>query len=102
MEDYAETITAERVKRVINGYGDVEGLGGGFDYYELGMPLFDEDGDLNESVGIEKIRNYIFYTETKSITNYELSITNYQLRITNYQLRITCYNLVIENSSFYF
>jgi adenine-specific DNA-methyltransferase len=30
MEDYAETITAERVKRVINGYGDVEGTGGSF------------------------------------------------------------------------
>lgn len=65
MEDYAESITAERVKRVINGYGDKEGTGGSFDYYELGEPLFLEDGNLNETVGVEKIRSYIWYTETQ-------------------------------------
>ena len=70
MEDYAETITAERVKRVIKGYGSAgsssaEGTGGSFDYYELGQPLFQEDGNLNESVGVEKIRQYIYYSETR-------------------------------------
>lgn len=66
--DYAEDITAERVRKVIKGYGEekkaVEGLGGSFDYYELGEPLFKEDGNLNETVGMDKIRSYIFYTET--------------------------------------
>lgn len=66
MEDYAETITAERVKRVITGYADKEGTGGSFDYFELGQPLFTENGDLNEEVGCEKIRNYVYYTETKT------------------------------------
>ena len=70
MEDYAETITAERVKHVIKGYGKdkkaVEGTGGSFDFYELGEPFFDEEGNLNESVGLAKIRNYVWYTETKS------------------------------------
>ena len=66
MEDYAETITAERVKRVMNGYADKEGTGGSFDYYTLGEALFNEDGTLNESIGVEKIRQYIFYTETQS------------------------------------
>lgn len=64
MEEYAETITAERVKRVMNGYGDKDGTGGSFDYYELGEPLFLEDGNLNERVGTEKIRSYIWYSET--------------------------------------
>jgi adenine-specific DNA-methyltransferase len=27
--------------------------------------LFNEDGDINEMVGIEKLRQYIYYTETK-------------------------------------
>jgi len=72
MEDYAETITAERVKRVINGYGDKEGTGGGFDYYELGQPLFNDHGNLNETVGIEKIRRYVYYTETKGSLNRDL------------------------------
>ncbi|MCX6239477.1 MAG: site-specific DNA-methyltransferase [Bacteroidia bacterium] len=65
MEDYAESITSERVKRVINGFSDTEGTGGSFDYYELGQPMFIEEGILNEAVGIRKIRQYVFYTETK-------------------------------------
>lgn len=66
MEDYAETVTAERVKIVISGYSDQEGTGGGFDFYELGQPLFNEDGNLNEFVSEDKIRQYVYYTETKS------------------------------------
>jgi adenine-specific DNA-methyltransferase len=65
MEEYAETITAERVKRVINGYGDKEGTGGSFDYYQLGPALFNEDNEINELVGVEKLRQYMYYTETK-------------------------------------
>jgi adenine-specific DNA-methyltransferase len=70
MMDYAETITAERVKRVINGYGieskKTAGTEGSFDFYTLGEPMFLEDGNLNESVNDDKIRKYIYYTETKS------------------------------------
>lgn len=69
MGDYADTTTAERVKRVINGYGKdknaVEGTGGNFSYYELGDWLLLPDGNLNESIGTDKIRDYIWYTETK-------------------------------------
>ena len=65
MEDYAETITAERVRRVINGYGDTEGTGGSFDFYELGEPIFNEEGYLNESVGTEKLCEYVWYSETR-------------------------------------
>lgn len=68
MMDYADSITAERVKRVIQGYGTgkqaAEGTGGGFSYYELGEPLMIGD-NLNEEVGIDKIREYVFFTETK-------------------------------------
>ena len=68
MEDYADTITAERVKRVIDGYGDgknaVEGTGGGFSFYDLGEPLM-IDGELNEAVDVEKIREYIWYMDTR-------------------------------------
>lgn len=63
MESYADTITAERVKRVIQGYGKVEGTGGSFDFYEVGEPLMIGD-DLNENVDVEKIHAYIWYSET--------------------------------------
>jgi adenine-specific DNA-methyltransferase len=123
MEDFAEDLTAERVKKVIKGYnakkevelyskklqiknikdwssyndeieeikkehkndyveftkeveyntlklkgttnGITEGTGGSFSYYELGEPIFNEDGYLNESVGTEKLREYVWYTETR-------------------------------------
>ncbi|MGZ4953509.1 MAG: site-specific DNA-methyltransferase [Methylobacter sp.] len=65
--DYAETLTAERVRRVMSGYGEgekqVAGLGGGFDYYTVGEPIFNDDDTLNEAVGIEEIRYYIAYSE---------------------------------------
>jgi adenine-specific DNA-methyltransferase len=65
MEDYAESITAERVKRVINGYSNVEGTGGDFSFYDLGEPLLIGD-NINESVGTDIIREYIWFTETKT------------------------------------
>lgn len=43
----------------------VAGLGGNFSYYELGEPLMHGDM-LNEDVGVEKIREYVYFTETKS------------------------------------
>ena len=69
MMDYADNITAERVKRVIDGYGEgkkaVKGTGGNFSYYELGTVLLMPDGNLNEEVGLQKIREYVYYMETK-------------------------------------
>ena len=53
MESYAENITAERVRRV----------GGSFDFYEVGEELFIDD-ELNENLPLEKIREYIWTTET--------------------------------------
>lgn len=68
MMDYADTVTAERVKRVISGYGEgdkaVEGTGGGFGYYELGDPLMIGE-NLNEDLPLEKIREYVWYMETR-------------------------------------
>lgn len=45
----------------------VEGTGGSFDYYELGKPLFLENEMLNEEVELEKIREYVWYSETRQI-----------------------------------
>ena len=69
MMDYIDKITAERVKCVIKGYGNdnnfVAGTGGNFSYYELGEPLLIND-NLNEAVPVEKIREYIWFMETKT------------------------------------
>ena len=69
MEDYAETITAERVKRVIDGYGEgknaIDDTGGDFTFYDLGEPLLIDNEQLNEKVDTQKIREYVWFMETK-------------------------------------
>ena len=54
LNDYAEAITAERVRRV----------GGSFDFYELGEPLFDEEGNINKKIPREKFFDYVYFAET--------------------------------------
>ena len=71
MCDYAESITAERVRRVMSGYGEgknaVEGTGGSFDFYELGETIFDPvSGSLNDNADTEQIRRYVWFSETNS------------------------------------
>ena len=126
MMDYADSITAERVKRVIDGYTQdqevvlfdeeitasnlergaemleeakavakdakgkyssvkkpvmednhlkvvavnkakdaVPGTGGDFTFYDLGEMLLLPNGNLNENVSADKIREYVYYMETK-------------------------------------
>ena len=70
MMEFADSITAERVKRVIGGYGEgknaMEGTGGDFTFYDLGLVLLLPDGNLNEDVDTAKIREYVWYMETKT------------------------------------
>ena len=71
MCDYAEAITAERVRRVMKGYGEgknvVAGTGGSFDFYELGDTIFDPvTGNLNDNADTEAIRRYVWFSETNS------------------------------------
>ena len=65
----ARAVTAERVRRVAEGYKNakgekVEGLGGGFRYCELGEPLFDEAGRIRESVSFADLARHVYFTET--------------------------------------
>ena len=58
--DYAEDMTAHRIKKVI------DDTGGDFTFYDLGPVLLLPNGNLNEDVGAEKIREYVYFMETKS------------------------------------
>ncbi len=65
----ATGITRERVKRVAEGYtnakGDqVEGLGGGFRYVTLGDALFDETGQIRNTVRFAELARHVYFTET--------------------------------------
>jgi hypothetical protein len=63
-ERISREITAGRLKRVINGYGDTPGLGGGFRYCTLGEPLFDEHGQIRDGVKFGDLAHHVFFTET--------------------------------------
>jgi site-specific DNA-methyltransferase (adenine-specific)/adenine-specific DNA-methyltransferase len=69
----ARPTTAERLRRVIQGYSyrdgkgnerHVEGLGGGFRFCTLGEPLFDAAGQINPAVAFEDLARYVFQVET--------------------------------------
>lgn len=79
MEDYAETITAERVKRVINGYADVMGTGGNFSFFELGEPLLIDNQYINENISKLKICEYVYFMETKMPLEKNISDNEYYL-----------------------
>jgi adenine-specific DNA-methyltransferase len=69
-EKIARDVTAQRVRRVAQGYTNakgetVTGLGGGFRYAELGEELFDEAGLLIRStVKFAELARHVFFTET--------------------------------------
>ena len=65
----AQQITAERIRRIIEGYKNskgepIDGLGGGFRYCELGQPLFDEDGKIRETVIFSELARHVYFSET--------------------------------------
>lgn len=69
----SQSITSDRLRRIIEGYnwtdqkGQVhheEGLGGGFRYCELGPTLFDADGQIRSEVGFFDLARHVFFTET--------------------------------------
>lgn len=70
-EDYADKITAERVRRVIKGVPNAKderlknGLGGSFSYFELGDAI-DIDGMLSgeNMPPYNELARYVFYTAT--------------------------------------
>ena len=68
-EKIAKDITAERVRRVAEGYVNskgetVQGLGGGFRFCELGEPLFDERGNIRTTVCFTDLSRHVYFIET--------------------------------------
>ncbi len=68
-EGIASNVTAERVKRVAKGYtnakgGEVAGLGGGFQFCQLGKPLFDARGHIDPAVRFAELARFVWFVET--------------------------------------
>ena len=67
--EICKNITSQRVKKVIKGYDDISGTGGGFQYAVLDKKLFDSDGRINKTCTFEELATYVYFTETKTILN---------------------------------
>jgi len=67
-DDIAKKITAERIKRAIEKYDykTKEGKKEGFEYCELDKPLFDENGQIEETCEFNQFATYIYFTETQT------------------------------------
>ena len=82
-EDYTDSITAERVRRVINGVPSAkdaslqEGLGGSFTYCTLGDPI-DVEGMLTGEAlpGYSELATYLLHTATGLASNGQLQEQN--------------------------
>jgi adenine-specific DNA-methyltransferase len=70
--DVCRHVTAKRLRLVADGFShengekkqQITGLGGGFKYCILGKPMFDEVGNIAESVSFSDLAAHVFFTET--------------------------------------
>lgn len=65
-ETICRDVTAQRIQKAINGYGDTPGLGGGFRFCKLGAALFDDSGNIADDVKFSDLAAHVFFTETGS------------------------------------
>jgi adenine-specific DNA-methyltransferase len=65
-QNISQSITGERLSRVIKGYEDVAALGSGFRFCNLGEPLFNADGDVNGVVTFTDLAAHVFFCDTGS------------------------------------
>ncbi|AVD88552.1 site-specific DNA-methyltransferase [Pseudomonas sp. SWI44] len=69
-EGLAQNMTAERVRRVAQGYSNakeqsIEGLGGGFQFCRLSEhPLFNADGQIRSDVTFAQLAEFVWFAET--------------------------------------
>jgi site-specific DNA-methyltransferase (adenine-specific)/adenine-specific DNA-methyltransferase len=69
-DNIARNVTAERVRRVSQGYTNskserIEGLGGGFQFCKLSnVPLFTPDGQIRADVTFAQLAEFVWFVET--------------------------------------
>src|SRR5208337_5577643 len=69
----AQQITRERLRRVIDSYDSkakrgqevgLQGTDGGFRYCNLGIPLFDNNGNITKEITFSELAGHVYFTET--------------------------------------
>lgn len=82
MGDHARTHVIKRLEEVVDGeQGGISKAvnwqgGGGFNFYTLGNPVFDDQGFLNAEVKFKDLVSYVWWLETKTALNQIESFDN--------------------------
>ena len=82
MGEHAKTHVIPRLEKVISGeQGGISKAvnwqgGGGFSFYTLGNPVFDDQGFLNADVKFKDLASYVWWLETKTALNQTESFDN--------------------------
>jgi len=63
-ENICRNVTAQRVRKAVDGYNNTPGLGGGFRYCKMGAGLFDEMGNISSEVRFADLAAHVYFTET--------------------------------------
>ncbi|MGA2286805.1 MAG: site-specific DNA-methyltransferase [Dehalococcoidia bacterium] len=63
-ESICQAVTAQRLTRVVQGHNDIPALGGGYRYCRLGVPIFDETGNIRAGVSFSELATHVYFAET--------------------------------------
>ncbi len=102
-EGIAQSVTAERVRRVAQGYTNakgqaVAGLGGGFQFCRLSAePLFTADGQIRSDVAFAQLADFVWFAETG--TSYTGSATSPLLGVYQDRAIYLLYNGILKDQS---
>lgn len=98
-KDIARKVTFERIKRVIGGVADLPPLGGGFRYAVLDNPLFDEQGNIQNSVRYSDLARHVYFTETGEPLHAEAHTTGPLVGISNGTAIYLLFNGILKDKS---
>jgi adenine-specific DNA-methyltransferase len=100
----AQQITRERILCVAAGYTNtkgkqIEGLGGGFRFCQLGHTLFNSEGQIGDNVTFEDLAHHVFFIATGEPLPYGSELKTPLLGITNGVAVYLLYNGILGDKS---
>jgi len=92
-------ITAQRLSRAIQGHKDIQPLGGGFRYCELGDTLFSSEGQIGETVTFKDLAHHVFFIATGEPLAHDSDLKTPLLGIANGTAVYLLYNGILGDNS---
>ncbi len=62
--EICQGITAQRITRAVQGHKNIQPLGGGYRFCQLGDPLFNPEGQIGDAVSYRDLAHHVFFIAT--------------------------------------